>query len=182
MIDNRTPNYSWPLIHPDNDQEDDVPRLLLTLLQIDALIASIQLDLALISPEAIGALPVAGTAVAAERLATARRINGVLFNGTQDITISTGEFVAVPAPDDVTLAPLGFAQITNADAPVTVSLPAAPEAGQEVMVGNLTGRLDHRIAVDKINGRATDGHLTLNKAFVIVRLRFISADYGWSIL
>lgn len=90
MIDNRTPNYSWPLIHPDNDQEDDVPRLLLTLLQIDALIASIQLDLALISPEAIGALPVAGTAVAAERLATARRINGVLFNGTADIDIEDG--------------------------------------------------------------------------------------------
>ncbi|HFC9880335.1 TPA: phage tail protein, partial [Escherichia coli] len=39
---------------------------------------------------AANALPSNGTAVAASRLANARRINGVAFDGTQDINITSG--------------------------------------------------------------------------------------------
>ncbi|EEV7675402.1 phage tail protein [Escherichia coli] len=39
---------------------------------------------------AANALPSSGTAVAANRLANARRINGVAFDGTQDINITSG--------------------------------------------------------------------------------------------
>ncbi|EGK3091085.1 phage tail protein, partial [Escherichia coli] len=35
-------------------------------------------------------MPSNGTAVAASRLANARRINGVAFDGTQDINITSG--------------------------------------------------------------------------------------------
>lgn len=41
----------------------------------------------LVTPANIGALPSGGTAVAANKLATARKINGVAFDGTADITI-----------------------------------------------------------------------------------------------
>lgn len=184
MIDNRTPNYDWPLIHPDNFQEEDVPRLVLTLLQIDDLIASIQLALSLISAEAIGALPVNGTALAAERLATARRINGVLFDGTADIEINSGTFVAVPAAADVSIGPLEFAHITNAAAAVTVTLPAEPTEGQLVMVGNLTTRRDHRAAVGvvPVKGRAAGGFVVLDKPHTTVTFKYVDAVYGWEIV
>lgn len=95
---------------------------------------------------------------------------------------SRGHFRAVPAAADVAIEALDFAQVSAAGTAVTVTLPADPEPGQLVMVGNLTDRLDHRVTVAKVNGRATDGHLTLNKPFAIVTLKFVSADYGWSIL
>ncbi|EOP1668148.1 phage tail protein, partial [Escherichia coli] len=44
---------------------------------------------------AANALPSSGTAVAANRLANACRINGVAFDGTQDITISTGTVTGI---------------------------------------------------------------------------------------
>ncbi|WP_225087746.1 phage tail protein [Pectobacterium colocasium] len=40
------------------------------------------------TPADIGALPVAGTAVAATKLATPRKINGVVFDGSADITLT----------------------------------------------------------------------------------------------
>ncbi|MDY4315946.1 hypothetical protein SOW02_13500 [Pectobacterium actinidiae] len=40
------------------------------------------------TPAEIGALPVAGTAVAATKLATPRKINGVVFDGSADITLT----------------------------------------------------------------------------------------------
>ncbi|KIQ49704.1 phage tail protein [Citrobacter rodentium NBRC 105723 = DSM 16636] len=45
--------------------------------------------------KAANALPSNGTAVAANRLANARRINGVAFDGTQDITISSGTVTGI---------------------------------------------------------------------------------------
>jgi hypothetical protein len=51
------------------------------------------------TPADIGALPVAGTAVAATKLATPRKINGVNFDGSTDITL--------------TPANLGFKEITE---------------------------------------------------------------------
>ncbi|MEQ9969190.1 hypothetical protein ABRP72_08370 [Pectobacterium carotovorum] len=54
-----------------------------------------------LTPENIGALPVAGTAVAATKLATPRKINGVEFDGSKDITLTPenlgfGEIGLVP--------------------------------------------------------------------------------------
>ncbi|WP_350316825.1 pyocin knob domain-containing protein [Pectobacterium aroidearum] len=40
--------------------------------------------------EDVGALPVGGVATAASKLAIARKINGVLFDGTEDINIASG--------------------------------------------------------------------------------------------
>ncbi|HBA8556419.1 TPA: phage tail protein [Escherichia coli] len=45
--------------------------------------------------KAANALPSNGTAVAANRLANARKINGVAFDGTQDITISSGTVTGI---------------------------------------------------------------------------------------
>jgi phage-related tail fiber protein len=45
----------------------------------------------------VGALPAAGTAVAATKLATARKIAGVAFDGTSDISLSAANVGALPA-------------------------------------------------------------------------------------
>lgn len=47
-------------------------------------------------PDDVGALPADGTAVAAKKLETARKIAGVAFDGTKDIAISAGNVGAVP--------------------------------------------------------------------------------------
>lgn len=73
MIDNRTPHYALPLPHPDNDLELDAPRLIAALLQLDTLLSNI--EQAMTEPSV------------AERLATPRAINGVHFDGTEDITV-----------------------------------------------------------------------------------------------
>ncbi|MFD3230636.1 phage tail-collar fiber domain-containing protein [Rahnella aceris] len=49
------------------------------------------------TPADVGALPVSGTAVAASKLATARKIAGVAFDGTQDIRISAANVGALPS-------------------------------------------------------------------------------------
>lgn len=45
----------------------------------------------------VGALPSGGTAVAATKLATARKISGVAFDGTKDISLAAADVNAVPA-------------------------------------------------------------------------------------
>ena len=45
----------------------------------------------------LGGLPSSGTAVAATKLATARKIAGVAFDGTKDISISAGNVAALPS-------------------------------------------------------------------------------------
>lgn len=96
---------------------------------------------------------------------------------------SRGHFAAVPITADTAIGVLDFAQITNADESVTVTLPAEPEAGQLVMVGNLTDRRDHRIAVGTAPVKGTDpaGYLLINKPMTTVRLKYINAAYGWDI-
>ncbi|MCW2474659.1 hypothetical protein [Candidatus Symbiopectobacterium sp. NZEC151] len=47
------------------------------------------------TPESVGALPTGGTAVAATKLATARKINGVAFDGTGDINLSSANIGAL---------------------------------------------------------------------------------------
>lgn len=49
------------------------------------------------SADAVGALPAEGTAAAATKLATARKIAGVAFDGTKDISISAGNVGALPS-------------------------------------------------------------------------------------
>ncbi|AFE59941.1 tail fiber repeat 2 protein [Rahnella aquatilis HX2] len=49
------------------------------------------------TPADVGALPAGGTAVAASKLATARKIAGVAFDGTQDISLSAANVGALPA-------------------------------------------------------------------------------------
>lgn len=49
------------------------------------------------TPEDVGALPVGGTAVAATKLATARKIAGVAFDGTKDIGLNADNVGAFPA-------------------------------------------------------------------------------------
>lgn len=183
MINNRTPNYDWPLVHPDNFQEDDVPRLIATLLSIDGGLFALQQLAEAIQQVANDALPADGTAVQAARLQTARLINGVAFDGTADITINTGTFVAVSAAADVTIGPLEFAHITNAAAAVMVAVPAVPEEGQMVMVGNLTPRLDHSIDVgsNKVKGQVA-GSLVIDRAYTTITMKYISAAYGWEVL
>jgi len=49
------------------------------------------------TPADVGALPAGGTAVAATKLATARKIAGVAFDGTQDINLSAANVGALPS-------------------------------------------------------------------------------------
>lgn len=69
MQDDRTPHLALPLPHVDNDLSIDVGRLRNALTMLDAFAQT-------------------GTIAAAQKLATARKINGVDFDGTQDITIT----------------------------------------------------------------------------------------------
>lgn len=48
-----------------------------------------------ITPELVGALPTGGTAVAATKLATPRKINGVAFDGTGDINLTPANIGAL---------------------------------------------------------------------------------------
>lgn len=97
---------------------------------------------------------------------------------------SRGNFKAVSVTTNTTIGVLDFAQITNADESVTVTLPAEPEAGQLVMVGNLTDRNDHLIAVGAIpvKGQDAGGYIVIDKPYYTVTLKFVSAGYGWELL
>ena len=68
IIDQRTTKLDLPLPYVENDLFDDVSRLREAFNKIDTFAAE-------------------GTAAAAVKLINARKINGVLFNGTADITI-----------------------------------------------------------------------------------------------
>ncbi|WP_165707408.1 phage tail protein [Pectobacterium polaris] len=56
----------------------------------------------------IGALPTAGTAAAATKLATARKINGVAFDGTADITLPLDFPAGAPIPYPLSTPPAGW--------------------------------------------------------------------------
>ena len=97
---------------------------------------------------------------------------------------SRGHFATVAVASDATIGVLDFAQITATGIAVTVTLPATPESGQMVMVGNLTDRSDHRIAVGTVpvKGQAGVGHIVIDKPFFTITLKFVSAGYGWELL
>ncbi|MBA0204378.1 phage tail protein [Pectobacterium aroidearum] len=56
----------------------------------------------------VGALPIAGTAAAAAKLATPRKINGVAFDGTTDINLPSDFPVGVPIPYPSATPPTGW--------------------------------------------------------------------------
>nr|WP_113633123.1 phage tail protein [Pectobacterium peruviense] len=56
----------------------------------------------------VGALPIAGTAAAASKLATPRKINGVAFDGTADINLLSDFPVGVPIPYPSATPPTGW--------------------------------------------------------------------------
>ena len=69
MINNRTTHLDLPLPHEDNDLIDDVRRLRAALVTLDLFAGT-------------------GTAATATKLKNSRSINGVQFDGTEDITIT----------------------------------------------------------------------------------------------
>lgn len=97
---------------------------------------------------------------------------------------SRGNFKAVSVTANTTIGILDFAQITSAATAVTVTLPAAPESGQMVMVGNLTDRNDHLIAVGSVpvKGQDAGGYIIIDKPYYTVTLKFVSAGYGWEVI
>lgn len=65
------------------------------------------------TPDDIGALPSGGTAVAAAKLATARKISGIAFDGTKDISIGANDIGALPVIE----ASLGTTNINTLNKP-----------------------------------------------------------------
>ncbi|MGP9826899.1 hypothetical protein ACT048_20715 [Ectopseudomonas khazarica] len=94
---------------------------------------------------------------------------------------SVGKFNPVDVTEDMVVRPLDFAQFKATGVALTIT-PQDFSEGQLLMIGNLTERLDHQVVLAKVNGQATDGHLVINKAMAVVTLKYVSADYGWSIL
>ncbi|MDR3432551.1 MAG: phage tail protein [Rouxiella aceris] len=62
-----------------------------------------------LSPTDVGALPAGGTAVAASKLAAARKIAGVAFDGTTDINVSAANVGALPITGGTLTGDLGLA-------------------------------------------------------------------------
>lgn len=71
------------------------------------------------TPADIGALPSGGTAVAATKLESARKINSVAFDGTRDITLSPANIGALSAAGGELTGPVTFKN-NSASYPVTL--------------------------------------------------------------
>lgn len=97
---------------------------------------------------------------------------------------SIGNFENIDVSGSTAISALQFARITATGASVTVTLPTSPSEGQMVMVGNLTSRSDHIIAVGStpVKGRDAGGSIVIDKQFYTVTLKYIDAGYGWEII
>ena len=97
---------------------------------------------------------------------------------------SIGHFRNVPMAASGAIQPLDFAQITAAGSSITVTLPGSPLIGQLFMVGNLTSRVDHLIAVGSspVKGATADGFIVFDKALFTITLKYVNATYGWEIM
>lgn len=97
---------------------------------------------------------------------------------------SIGNFRNVPMAASGAIVPLDFAQITAAGASITVTLPVAPLEGTLVMVGNLTARRDHQIAVGaaKVKGQDAAGFILIDKPHFTITLKYVNAAYGWEVM
>lgn len=97
---------------------------------------------------------------------------------------SIGNFENIDVSGSTAISALQFARITATGASVTVTLPTSPSEGQMVMVGNLTSRSDHIIAVGStpVKGRDAGGSIVIDKQFYTVTMKYINSTYGWEIL
>lgn len=95
------------------------------------------------TPEDVGALPVGGTAVATTKLATARKIAGVAFDGTKDIGLNADNVGAFPAKGGT----------VGSDG---VSTPYLAVTGTDWMTknGNYASGNDYQTNWTRINGRS----------------------------
>jgi len=114
-------------------------------------------------------------------------IDDTAISGTQvrsSLNDSIGNFRNVAVNADAAIGPLDFAQITATAAAVTVTLPADPLEGQLFMIGNLTARRDHRIAVGAIpvKGQASGGFILIDKPNITITLKYTGPVYGLEVM
>lgn len=83
----------------------------------------------------VGALPVAGTAAAATKLATARNINGVAFDGTADIALTSAQIGALPLTGGIVTGDITMAANIIPAANITYDLGSPTKAWRDVYIG-----------------------------------------------
>ncbi|WP_413535882.1 phage tail protein [Rahnella inusitata] len=99
-----------------------------------------------LSPADVGALPAAGTAVAATKLATLRKIAGVAFDGTADISLSAGSVGALPIAGGTVTGNFSVNGITTLKGDVIFSSPAfAYKRGNQLLSSNYYQTNGYRI-------------------------------------
>ncbi len=116
--------------------------------------AGVAAAIASLTPGGIGALPAAGTAVAAAKLATARSISGVSFDGTKDITLGQAN-VGLDKVDNTADAAKSVASAAKLSAPRTISL-----TGKVTGSASFDGSANAAIAVTVANDVVAAGKLS----------------------
>lgn len=117
------------------------------------------------TPESIGALPTGGTAVAAAKLATARKINGVAFDGSSDINLTPANIGALTDAQAVQKYVLRSIRVNGQPLSADVNLLAGDvnawnktEADARYLGKAATAAAATKLATPrKINGVAFDG-------------------------
>lgn len=142
IIDNRTPVLDLPLPNADNDLFDDVARLRDALTRLDTFAGS-------------------GSAAQAAKLTTARKINGIDFDGTANITITAAANGgnAATAGSATTATKLTTARTINGvefDGTANITITAVANGGTANSAGTATTATKLATA-RKINGIDFDG-------------------------
>ncbi|MDE8741398.1 hypothetical protein PZA20_06130 [Pectobacterium polaris] len=122
------------------------------------------------TPESIGALPTGGTAVAAAKLATARKINGVAFDGSSDINLTPANIGALTDAQAVQKYALRSIRVNGQPLSADVNLLAGDvnawnktEADARYLGKTATAAAATKLATPrKINGIAFDGSVDIN--------------------
>ncbi|EPT9147706.1 phage tail protein [Proteus mirabilis] len=116
-------------------------------------------------------LPSTGTAVASQKLATPRKISGVLFDGTKDITLSASDVGAsTPAQVNEAKTMASNAQntansaVTKADKAQSTANSAVTKANTaQTTANNANNNANGRVPnTRKVNGKALSADITLN--------------------
>lgn len=116
----------------------------------------------------IGALPADGTAAAATKLSLARKINGVAFDGTADITVSAaanGGTATTTTGNAGTATKLATARTINGvafDGTANITITAAANGGTATTTTGNAGTATKLATARKINGVAFDGTADIN--------------------
>ncbi|MCE9729793.1 MULTISPECIES: hypothetical protein [Pectobacterium] len=122
------------------------------------------------TPESIGALPSGGTAMAASKLAIARKINGVAFDGSADITLTPAGIGALTDAQAAQKYALRSIKINGQSLSSDVNLLAGDvnawnktEADSRYLMKAATAAAATKLATPrKINGVAFDGTSDIN--------------------